>query len=747
MPAAAENHHPGHISRRQETSHSHGLSKSARSHSSGRQRRHGQTTDGAVAVNSGRRTPQESNLGSSANRQYPEEGTSIRSEKNNSRQPSTKSNSARTQTTEEDSSLKSSASPEAPTSEKERSSTNGVGPFFSTPKQQLYPPPPPRPTFNTMGQLSQDNNSSQGNSCQNSQPIQLLKELGRKLVKETEEAGGASYPYDDLSIGMRSTATPRSRRPPTPKQVRDYQTSSKNDDDLGRETIRSLSTNDLSQKKRQQRIERSPSQRESTESLAAIRAEESNDSALGDASEIIARMDRLKNWEQPSFRTRKSRQQQNDDIVADTTASSAAGKLARAERRKEKAEKMASELRLRETMRRHEEDGQIYTLPMNDVPTRGREEMCMDDILKAAAEVRARARRSASRSRERLKEAAAFCGESPSEKTDYEGQSEDDQISLSSARKRSILNPHGLKDQPRPPALERRSQSRERRRNTRGDSKLEFGYDRKASPADERRTVSSRGNANGDKDLGYTQLSTAEELLRRRREMRHKIKERQSKDVSNISAQAAMDHLSLKEQVLEEWSCTQSEVRSTTRPSRRVDEKNEHRRGRSRSAIRDGLSKIRSASSRALRKKWDKGTGEEDDSNTIDSGRHSTYSFKSFLSVGTRRSLSRGRNKSQQGMKVDDAWEIESAPLSPNVRRGSFSSDNEQRYGDARNSAKSESFTVQSFFKRSLSRTRQPTDSGGITRSLSCGRFVEDEQNSWAAESEASPKAFISRRR
>ncbi|KAL3762151.1 hypothetical protein ACHAW5_003181 [Stephanodiscus triporus] len=521
-----------------------------------------------------------------------------------------------------------------------------------------------------MGQLSQDNNSSQGNPGQNSHPIRLLKELGRKLVKETEEAGGASFPYDDLSIGMRSTAPPRSRRPPTPKQVRDYQTSTKNDDDLGRENIRSLSTNDLSQKKRQQRIERSPSHRESTESLAAVRAEESNDSTLGDSSEIITRMDRLKNnWEQPSFRTRKSRQQQNDDIVADTTACSAAGKLARAERRKEKAEKMASELRLRETIRRHGEDGQIYTLPMNDVPTRGREEMCMDDILKAAAEVRARARRSASRSRERLKEAATFCGEFPSEKTDYEGQSEDDQISLSSARKRSILNPHGLKDQPRPPAIERRSQSRERRRNTGGNSKLEFGIDRKASPADERRTVSSRGNANGDKDLGYTQLSTAEELLRRRREMRHKIKERQSKDVSNISAQAAMDHLSLKEQVLEEWSCTQSEVRSTSRPSRMVDEKNVHRRGRSRSAIRDGFSKIRSASSRALRKKWDKGTSDEDDSNTIDSGRQSTYSFKSFLSVGTRRSLSRGRNN-----------------LSPKVRRGSFSSDNEQRYGDARSS-------------------------------------------------------------
>jgi hypothetical protein len=703
VPAtAAVNRHPEHNFRSEATSHSHGLSKSARSRSSGRQRQHGHSTDGAVAVNSGRRTPQESNFGNSANRQYSEEWTSSRSETNSSNL---------TQTTAEDSSLKSSASPDATTSEKEGSHTSGIGPFFSTPKHLLYPPPPPKPTLNTMGQSSQDNNSSQGkhqSRQQNSDPIQLLKKLGRKLAIETEATGGASCPPDDLSIGMRSTAT-SSRRPQTPKQVRDYQNSShnsaenmKNDAFQGRENARSFSSKDLSQKKRQQQIERSPSLLEATESVAALRAEEMNDGILEEASEMIARMGRLTNSEQTSLRTRKSRRQKIDGFVGDTAADAAFGKLARAERRKERAEKMASELRLWERLSQHSEDGKKYTLPMNVVmTTRGRAEMCMDDILKEAAEVRARARRSASRSRERVKEAATFCGEAPSENTGYEGQSEDDQTSLSSERRRSILNPHGLKDQPRPPAIERRSQSRERKRNTSGDSKL---------PARERRTGR---NANQDKDLGYMQLSTAEELLSRRREMRQMIKDRQSH---------------LKEQMLEE---------SSSRPSRWVDETIEQRRGRSRSAIRDGFSKIRSASSRALRKKDNETIG-EDESKTIDSGRQSTFSFKSLLSIGSRRSLSRGRSRKQRGFGVDDDWEgschsgrnreglreegrhwaptisIKSTPLLMN---------DSLDYGQ-RSSIKSESSSVQSFFKRSLSRTRQPKDSGRA-RSLSCDRFDE----------------------
>ncbi len=709
MPAtAAENRHPGHSIRSEETSHSHALSKSARSRSSGRRRLHGCSTNGAVAVNSGGRTPQESNFGNSANRQYPDE---FRSETNSSNI---------TQTTEEDSSMKSSASPDALSSEKESSHTSGIGPFFSTPKQLLYPPPPPKPTFNTMrmGQSSQDNNSSHGkhqSRQKNSDSIQVLKELGRKLVMETEATGGSSHPLDDLSIGMRSTATSRSRRPQTPKQVRGCQTSPQNsaenkeiDAFLGRESIRSL------RKNWQQQIERSPSLQEATESVAFSRTEELNDGILGEASEIIARMGMLTNSEQTSFRTRQSRQQQIYGVVGDTVADKAVEQLARAERRKKRAEKMASERRLRENHSLHGEDGGKYTLPMNDVvTTRGREEMCMDDILKAAAQVRARARRSASRSRERVKEAATFCGEALSENTDYEGQSEDDQTSMSSERRRSILNPHGLKDQPRPPAIERRSQSRERKRNTSGDSKL---------PAGESRTDR---NANGDKDLGYMQLSTAEELLSRRREMRQKIKERQS----NVKEQVLEESTSRPSRRAEETN-EQRRGRSTLSPSWRADKTNETRRGRSRSAVRDGLSKIRSASLRALRKN-DKGTDGEDDSKTIDSGRQSTYSFKSLLSIGSRRSLSRGRNKSQRGIGVDDDCE---------------GSDYEQRYGDARSSTKSEGPDVQSFFKRSLSRTRQPKHLG-MTRSLSCDRFDEYIENSWTAECEASPRAFVSRRR
>lgn len=617
----------------------------------------------------------------SSNRQYSD--TSIRSETNNSSQSSAKTGSHKTQTTEDDSSLKSFPSPDVSTSEKESRCASGVGPFFSTPKQLLYPPPPPKTTFNNRGQNFLNGNISQGNQ-QNSDQIQLLKELGMKYVKETEAAGVASCPSSDTSIGMRSAATSQSRRPPSPKQVRGYQTPSMN-------TGKIIEVDELQRREQSlsgiewQQQRRSPSLHELTDSAAASRAEGLNDDILGEASEIISQMSRLSYSEQPSL-TRQSRQRQIDGILGGTDAITAARNFARAKQRKEKLEKKMSEMCSPEIPSRRGETGQTFTLPMSDViptrvmPTRGREDICMENILNTAAEVRARARRSASRSRERVKEAATFCGETPSEDIDYKRQYEDDQISLSSERRRSILNPHGLKDQPSPPAIERRSQSRERDRIVIGD--------KKKSVEKKRTGESRRRDANRDKNLGCTQGSAAEELISRRREMRQKIMDRQSN-----TTQAAMVHTSLKEQVLEEWTCTQSEVRSTTRSSR--DEKNEHRRGRSRSLIRDGISKIRSASSRALRKMGNEGSDKDDDSKTIDSGRQSTYSFKSLLSLRSFRSLSRGRNRNQREIDADDGWEsshrsssgrfkyqrgiggnedweIESAPLSPKNRRGGF---------------------------------------------------------------------------
>ncbi|KAL3811197.1 hypothetical protein ACHAXA_004499 [Cyclostephanos tholiformis] len=264
---------------------------------------------------------------------------------------------------------------------------------------------------------------------------------------------------------MRSAATSRSRRPASPKRVHGYHTPSiytgENvyDDKLLRRE-RSLS------RKVRQQLRGSPSLHEWTDSAAASRAEGLNDDVLGEVSEIISQMSRLAKLEQSSL-TRRSRHQQIDGVVGSIDTNAAARISARTERRKEKLEKMMSVMCSPEPLSRRGEVRQTYTLPMNDVmptrvmPTRGREEMCMEDILSTAAEVRARARRSASRSRERVKEAATFCGEAPPENIDYKRQYEDNQISLPYEVRRSILNPHGLKDQPRSPAVERRSHSRE----------------------------------------------------------------------------------------------------------------------------------------------------------------------------------------------------------------------------------------------------------------------------------------------
>jgi hypothetical protein len=615
---------------------SHGISKRTRS----RSRRRKQSTDEGIKVDEWRSS-------ASNGRRTPQHEATIKS--------------SVTQSTEEMS------------KESSLSSAGMGGELFvssSTPKHRLYPPPPPKvksSTFNSSNPFgdinSNSSSSSSGHGTQqhisrNSDPIQLLKELGRKLVQETEAEGIVS---DDLSMGLRSrtsrgtTLMTSSRSLPVPKQ----------------------------------------------------------EFILGEASDIIARMDKL-NIDQTTaahHRPRKTssshRQQQqqqqiqrNGDANVDDVTSNAisAEKLARAAlRQKEKDERKAR----REMLRQQQQSSGTFTLPMNDV-SRGRSsDMSREDILQAAANVRARARRSASRSRERVKEAATFCGEEPS-MDENDATTDDggvDHISVSShQRRRSILNPLGLEDQPRPPAIERRSHSREPMKIASQQS------------SDEKR----RGRNTDQLNSLTNHVSTADELLSRRREMRDMIRERQSHTARGRSTD--FDEQQQQRPTTDNWN-----RRENIRSSEEV-----RSRGRSRSVVRDGLSRIRSASSRAMhRKSTTKGDigGDNDEVKTVNSGKSSSnFSIKSLMNIGSRH---RGRSLSRDLSNGHD-WES-----------------NLDRSGHGNKSSDS---SVKSFFKRSLSRTRARSrddrgsnhslsvDSQGIAVSANKNPFLDDEY-SWAAES------------
>lgn len=217
-----------------------------------------------------------------------------------------------------------------------------------------------------------------------------------------------------------------------------------------------------------------------------------------------------------------------------------------------------------------------------------------------------------------------------------------------------------------------------------------------------------------------------------------------------------LSHLSLKEEVMEGWSRgenppslaaytdnTGSATRSVTsrRSSRRTEEGSEQpRRSRSRSAVRDGMSKIRSSS--LFRKKGEKqgGTGAAEtgggdmwateismEEKTFDSGKRSTSSFKRLLSRTKPRSRSRGRSSmSRSGHSIPNNNDDEPPDVQ---RRGSFRSNHEQGFGDfdARSAgAKSEKSSSRSFgiFNKSSSKNKKKSKGGmGMVRSLSRGSF------------------------
>ena len=418
--------------------------------------------------------------------------------------------------------------------------------------------------------------------------VQTLKALGKM---HTMEGDG-----DTASISARSMASRRSRHPPPPPPVgRSPHTNSSNRNNTGLNTsMSSLSTKELSRMRKQ---------RYSSEGI--------NERISDRRKQQHAENDEIAQ-NQSLERLRAERLAARDRLIGQRTTSSTRSNSVRKQSERE-------------------ESSGTFTIPMNDVG-RGRAAALDDDILGAAAEIRARARRSLSRSRERRKASDDIFGTAST--LGDEHTVDGDTVSVASKGRRSIMNPHGLAEPPKPLPVQRRSQSRERR-SRRGDS----------------------GEINGEGldrhrfDANYERSS--EVLINRRREMRQRLAERQNAaDHRRVSSGADVggdrDYQSVRDEAMDDWTMD-------TRRSGRSKERNERGRGRSRSRVRDGLSKIRSASLNAFRKKDNKRAESEDRS--VDSGR---MSFRSLVSKGSRlRSRSRGRVKSVDGWDTTSAFDMQ----------------------------------------------------------------------------------------
>lgn len=264
-----------------------------------------------------------------------------------------------------------------------------------------------------------------------------------------------------------------------------------------------------------------------------------------------------------------------------------------------------------------------------------------------------------SRSRERVKAASIFCGETPTDYGDEDDEEDDGNETVGTSHsKRSILNPHGLSVQPQAPSVERRSQSRGKDRqfadDWSGDDRHHHVEGTSPSHTTERRPRSRNRRGSQVSGTENNNMSSAEALITRRREMRQRIAERQSnaekrhgRSFNDLdqSEKVGVDHLA--DAMLNEWnSVTDDKVRRSTKEARDGDK---GRRGRSRSVVRDGLSKIRSASLNAFRKSITSSHGaREEDNCTVDTGKRSTQSSSSIFSRLTKkkqgRSLSRSRS-------------------------------------------------------------------------------------------------------
>jgi len=476
--------------------------------------------------------------------------------------------------------------------------------------------------------------------------VHTLKALGKMHMDNADN--------DTASISVKSISSRRSRHPPPPPPAGRNPFSSLNpiigspspSKKGSNSSISSLSTKELSRLRKE---------RHSSESI----------------NERIAQL-----------RGEQQQQQQNSQRKEGDTPHDLGRSLERfrAERKAAKDElkerlKSGRSRKQKERDRLEESSGSgTYTLPLNDdVRSRGRATVARndDDILGAAAEIRSRARRSLSRSRDRkASEDNVMFGSTPSVSGD-DRTVDGDAVSVSSRGRRSITNPHGLAEPPRPLPVQRRSQSRERRRShSRG------------------RTV----DGGGSERQGYNGMNerSSEVLINRRREMRQRLTEKQTAAEYRRKGGAThvvgeTDHQSVRDDVFEDRT-------RETRRSARSAERGERGRGRSRSRVRDGLSKIRSASLKAFRKKDQKKLDKEEqrmsptrslvsqgsrirsrtleiEEQTVDSGR---MSFRSLVSHGSSRlrSRSHGRRVKSQGGEFDNE---NSSHLSPTFgRSGAF---------------------------------------------------------------------------
>ncbi|KAL9180043.1 hypothetical protein ACHAXT_008013 [Thalassiosira profunda] len=765
-----DNQHPGHIIQSRSALASHSLSKRARSRSKGRRRRQAAAQEAQQDVrNVGQEIQQaqsrlrarqlssdkldafddfiSSEVETSAIRRedmaavasavhtLPSGKISYVNAGAGSSQPSTMTQQTAT-TAEDSSSVKSWTVSEASGSDDEGGSNQSKASKESA-ETMFRPPPPPRPrpgrnqrqppTIPKPQQLQQT--QPQSGASAKFDPVQSLKELGRKLVQESEAENSLAI-FDDGSTV--ASAALQSRYPPPPPK-RDVKTSS------GRQ-IR-------------------PPPRGSP-------IGDSSEKILGEASDILARMESLTSEggepsaaQRAKARQRLAQQYQEERLKISGTEESLTQacdvvnmmenmdfkeqqmaaeeeKAARAQRRRKKAERKAArhrerELRKQQQLRQLTNDG-TFTIPMKDEPVRrgrGREMAPSggtDDILQAAAAIRARARRSASRSRERVKEASLFIGETPAD-TAYD--SEGDHISLSSEKRRSILNPHGLENQPAPTRIERRSQSRERRRSSSGG--------RNADQSDSRYI----GDRTSRRYTPPNQPRTAEELLSRRREMRQSIAKRQSHAESKRDHRRAgsggQDEMSIGDEWLDGRSQSNGSaaMRRRSRSRGRTDDRSEGRRGRSRSVVRDGISKIRSASLKPFKsnkggnieKSWD------NEGESVGSGGTGKRSFKRMLSKSKPRSLSRGR--SVGGRSVGGEWAIKSDPFVMN--------DDDNKSAGARSISASSALELAKgmFTKRSKSKLKNKSGGGslGMVRSLSRGNLRYQTHGPDDTRSEAFP--------
>jgi len=289
-------------------------------------------------------------------------------------------------------------------------------------------------------------------------------------------------------------------------------------------------------------------------------------------------------------------------------------------------------------------------------------------------------------------------------------------------KRRSILNPHGLEDEPRPTQMERRSQSRERRRS------------------------SSRGR-HRTREIPHHQQqqqppTTAEDLLNRRREMRQRIAERQSNASQSRTDRRRRMSSGDRSRAATEENDDLTRRSTDTRSSRRhgrsrsksrrsrsksrsraaTDEKSEcnnSRRGRSRSAVRDTFSKIRSASL-TFRKK-DIGIDlDDEDLYTIDTGKRSTGTSLSKRLLSKKEKNSKPRSLSGGRRNTLQEWGGISEPhiFDESMGSGNF----------PQSVAKSENLTRQSSRLGMFKKSSEKKLSG--IRSLSRGKFRDTDLES-----------------